>query len=255
MKLKTAIWYRYEKYLKIMGLFFGLLIIPVVGGLVASRLNNYEIFVPDAPFLFVLCCIMSFVFGVTSYKSVLKFFLQNGVSRQSAHMSFLMSLPIGVILAVAESIVHTVVTCISELTVNGQVTNAGHTDIFSHFFFYQGGMLKIFIYRIIIEALAFMMLLSLGYLISAIFSSMKPFYKLIVVIVLTATIIFSFIISAISDSYASLGIPNWLAFLCFFVFGGIGSFYMSHFVASMIILTVLFSSISQLIIRKAVIRK
>lgn len=255
MKLKAAVLYRYDKYLKAIGLFCGLLLIPAIGALIATKMNNYEIFYRGSFYMFALCAILSFVFGVTSYKPVFKFFLQNGVSRQSTHISFVLSLPIGVVLALAESIYHNVCVRISEALISSTVNKKAWFDMFSTTFNYNGSAVKIFILRVIIGALAFMMLMSFGYLMSAIFSGMKPFYKLIVSVVLVVLIILSFVISSVTDSYASMGMPTWLAFLAFFALGGIGSYYIDHYIAAMIILTVLFTSISHLLIRKAIIRK
>lgn len=255
MKLKAAVLYRYDKYLKVIGLFCGLLLIPIIGALIATKMNNYEVFYRESFYMFALCAILSFAFGITSYKPVFKFFLQNGVSRQSTHISFVLSLPIGIILALIESVYHNVCCRISEAIVTNTGDRGAWFDLFSKTFNYNGSAVKIFILRVVVEALAFMMLLSLGYLLSAIFSGMKPFYKILVIAVLVVLIILSFIISSITDSYASMGLPTWLAFLSFFAFGGIASFYIDHFIAAMIILTVLFTSISHLLIRKAIIRK
>lgn len=255
MKLKAAVLYRYERYLKAIALFCGLLLIPIIGALIATKMNNYEIFYRDSVIMFALCAIMSFIFGVTSYKPVFKFFLQNGVSRQSTHLSFVLSLPIGIVLALAESVYHNVCARVSEALTSGTADKVAWFDMFSRVFNYNGSAIKIFVLRVIIGSLAFMMLMSFGYLMSAIFSGMKPFYKLIVSVVLVVLIILSFVISTVTDSYASMGMPTWLAFVAFFALGGIGSYYIDHYIAAMIILIVLFTSISHLLIRKAIVRK
>ena len=255
MKLKAAVLYRYQKYLKAIGLFCGLLFIPVIGALIATKMNNYEIFTRDSFYMFVLCAILSFIIGITSYKPVFKFFLQNGVSRQSTHLSFILSLPLGIVLAFAESVYHNVFVRVSEMLTDSTGVKTAWYDFFSRSFNYNGSPLKIFVLRVVIGSLAFMMLMSFGYLMSAIFSGMKPFYKLIVSVVLVVLIILSFVLSSVTDSYASMGMPTWLAFIAFFALGGIGSYYVDHYIAAMIILTVLFTSVSHLLIRKAIVRK
>lgn len=255
MKLKAAVLYRYKKYLKAIGLFCGLLLIPIIGALIATKKNNYDIFYRDSVYMFILCAILSFVFGVTAYKPVFKFFLQNGVSRQATHLSFVLSLPIGVVLAFAETVYHNVCVRISEALISGADNKVDWFDMFSRVFNYNGSPLKIIVLRVLIGSLAFMMLMSFGYLMSAIFSGMKPFYKLIVSVVFVVLIMLSFVLSSVTDSYASMGMPTWLAFVAFFALGGIGSYYVDHYIAAMIILIVLFTSISHLIIRKAIIRK
>jgi hypothetical protein len=253
MKLKAAVLYRYEKYLKVIGLFAGLLIIPIIGALVATKKNNYPIFDRYSLYLAGICAVMSFVFGITSYKPIFKFFLQNGVSRQSTHASFILNLPVCVVLAAVECLIHNTVVLISNQMLSS--ANKPFTDAFADIFNYQGGVLKILVMHIIIESLAFMMLMSLGYLLSAVFSGMKHFYKVLVIAVLAVIIILSFILSAVTDSYISLGMPAWIAFILYFIFGGLGNFYLNHFISSMIILIILFTSISHLLIRKAIVRK
>ncbi|MEG2080328.1 MAG: hypothetical protein RRZ68_02055 [Oscillospiraceae bacterium] len=103
MKMKNATKHQYLQLLPVLGLYSGLLL-TVFFALMSTKKMSYFIITPfPSPFFFA---VLFFAFGIIYYNKNFNYFLQNGVSRQTYHWSFLMTLPIVIIAAVIDAFIY-----------------------------------------------------------------------------------------------------------------------------------------------------
>ncbi len=100
MKITGAVKYRYAKLLKPTGIFFILVLMISAVALILGRADNTSKTMIEGiyGFIYYLGILLAFILGIMSYKSDLKFLLQNGTSRQVIHGSFFLSLPVNLII-------------------------------------------------------------------------------------------------------------------------------------------------------------
>lgn len=237
MNLKNAILYRYNNNLKMFGLFIVLITAIDLAIVISSKLFNMSGFVGNFISLTFFVVIGFFlVLGMISYEAPLRFYLQNGLTRQNAHLSFLASLPICLIGSLFERIITIVVCRVSygkfEYKEMESYTNALAT--------YNSSFLK----DVLLGALLFMTIMSLGYFINVILKSVRPLALIIVGVVIAALIgvDMALFITQIKMAPAILWIPQ-----IFFRGSTLGESIVSHFVASLIILTVAMLSVAHII--------
>lgn len=112
MSLKNAVSYRYKNKLLYFCLYYVMIILVQVGKIIAMKKYNDtagrgEVIIASAVFLFII--------GLLSYKSDLKMFVQNGLSREKSFLSFLAFVPVALIQAVIDTLIYRV-----------QISTVGH---------------------------------------------------------------------------------------------------------------------------------
>ena len=180
MKLKSALKYRYQKNLKLIGIFYLALTVITLVAFITKRLYPYSvgIFNDGVDIFYYLTAIVSFIIGYLSFKEEQGFFVQNGATREQAHKSFIGYLPITVVFALAERL-FTFLFC--------KIIKVDYSHFLSTRVAIEN---RPFIDDVFYEALALMCFLSFGYLIAIIIRRIKPIY-IILAIVLVVVALFA----------------------------------------------------------------
>lgn len=233
MNFKYAVEYRYKKYFKILTL-YGLLSLAAFIAMAITSLKQHDKSLADTSILFYISIGLSVIFGVISYDSEMKLFRQNGITRQQTHFSFLASLPVCLIAAIYERVYMTLLSLI---------INKGSKpcySILSDIFGYKSSFVK----NVLLEALIFITLMSIGYCLASILKSVKPIPLMIGIAALI-------IIIAIDISMVSLEkklMPEIYYIPQLFLVGSAhGEILVKHFIAALTMLTASSLSISHII--------
>ncbi len=239
MKLGNAVKYRYKKLFKAAAVYFVLLCTVILAGLIASFISKTDrsinlVYVSDiaANFSFYITVILSFFFGICSYKSDFKFLMQNGVSRQSIHLSFIASLLINAITVFINTVIAVIVCLIAD--------TLGAEDVF-------------YPKQFITLTLICCALMCIGYFISAFIYSVKSMHKIITAGVI-ALLFLLFVLFWHLKCQGSLLVILYAVYG--FLFGSLTGFiYFGHLVAALLCLIAFNLSLSHIITLKAVIKK
>lgn len=175
MKLKSALKYRYQKNLKLIGVFYLALSVIILVPFIAKKLFSYSIgtFEDGVDMFYYLTAVFSFAMGFLSFKEEQDFFVQNGAIRGQAYKSFIGYLPVTVVFALAERL-FTFLLC--------KVIKADY----SHFFSTKAAIEnRTFIEDVLYETLALMCFLCLGYLIAIIIRRIKPIYIILATVLIS----------------------------------------------------------------------
>ncbi|MBE6828341.1 MAG: hypothetical protein E7514_07020 [Ruminococcaceae bacterium] len=230
MKLLNAVKFRYIKLLKLAAIFFVLILVMSVAALISGHKDNSSFEMLDAIYTYVyyLLGALAFIFGVISYKPELKLFLQNGISRQSIHLSFILSLAVNAVTVLAAMGLAAVFS-LATGSLNG-IENP-----------------KPIIILVCIAAM------SIGYCLAAILYSLKPITKIIIV----GALVFAVLMFVLIWIVKMQGDPSVLLYALYcFLFGSVTGFvYMGHLAIALICVTVINLSLSHIIINRAEIKK
>ena len=118
MKLKSAIKYRYSKIFKISAVFYILMLELVIGSFIIKAVNKSD-YAFDTFFPYIIV-VFVFVLGILSYSGYMNMLLQNGVSRQSIHKSFIALLPVNFIFGLI-SVIYNYFDYLSSKSINPDV--------------------------------------------------------------------------------------------------------------------------------------
>lgn len=174
MRIKSALKYRYKKNLKLIAIFYLAFVWITVLALITKRLYpySYGTFKDGVDMFYYMTVIFSFIIGFLSFKDEQKFLMQNGITREQCHKSFLGYLPITIVFALAERL-FTFFFC-----------KAIKVD-YSHFLSTRVVIEdRMFITDVIYETLALMCFLSLGYLLAIIIRRVKPVYIILAIVLI-----------------------------------------------------------------------
>lgn len=239
MNFKYAVLYRYERLAKLSGIVYLLTAVPCIGLIVSNFIYKENYYNLVSTVILFVTLTLSLVFGVTSYEGDLKFFLQNGITRQQTHLSFIATLPICLIISFIERALSYILSIILNKTSSYDKVDHLFADYFS--------CSKNFINDMLIGALVLITLMSLTYMIKCIVKSFKPLILILIAVVLV-------VIVGIDLTMYSLGKKSspelyYLPQLFF-----LGSFYgerlLRHFIASLTIVNVFTLSVSHIITLK-----
>ena len=203
MRLKNALKFRYKKNSKLIGVFYIALAAIVLFALVIKKLYPHGLgtFKDGVDILYYLTAILSFIVGVLSFKDEQKFFVQNGITREQCHKSFIGYLPIAIGFALAERI-FTFLFC-TVIKVD-----------YSHFLSTRVAVGdRPFIVDVLYEAIALMCFLSFGYLISIIIHKIKPIYIILAIILIVVALFADY---SLSQVYGLLPIFAYVPRLIYF---------------------------------------
>ena len=250
MKLKSAVKYRYKKIFKISAIFYILMLELVIGSFIirAVTKSNYAL---DNFFPYIM---YGFTFGIgaASYSKELNLFLQNGVSRQHIHLSFLVLLPINLafaVISVLDDLMFWLVDRASNPLVDYYSTHAFHFIVFKY---PESLALKILI-DIVLVTLCYATLMSYGYMAGAIIRSMRTFYKVIVCVIIVVIGALLYVINQVDNTIIEELFLTLRAFLggnCYAEYG-----YVSNFIVALIICISICVAIAHLLIRKATLKR
>lgn len=270
MKLKSAVKYRYSKFLSVAVFYYVILLFVVIAKAIVSY--KYKTNLISAEVIFASSALL-FLFGVCSFKPEFKLCIQNGASRQDAHNSFLLFMPITVATAIVDSAFYYIMLPIcnrfSDIGIKGiwsgtypnQVFTetswseaVGRWDFFAGIFGYEsakGGYVVLM--HILLSVLTYMALLSLGYMIAGVVYRLNRLGKIILPVIIVS-------VFAICFAYGTLVIGDGsvlgMYFVASFLFGApMSTAYINHYIAALIMLIVIFTSGAHLLIRKAIPKK
>lgn len=174
MRFKSVLKFRYKKNLKLIGVFYIALAAIVLFALITKKLYPYSlgIFKDGVDIFYYLTAIFSFIIGFLSFKDEQKFFMQNGITREQCHKSFIGYLTITVGFALAERL-FTFLFC-KAIKVN-----------YSHFLSTRVVIEnRTLVADVIYETLALMCFLSLGYLVAIVIRRVKPAYIILAIVLI-----------------------------------------------------------------------
>lgn len=233
MRLKSALKYRYKKNLKLIGIFYLAFALITFVAFITKRLYpySYKSFSDGVDMFYYMTAIFAFIVGLLSFKDEQIFFIQNGITREQCHKSFLGYLPITVVFALAERL-FTFLFC-----------KAIKVD-YSHFLdvsFNIGN--RTFIADVIYETIALMCFLSFGYLISIIIRRVKPVYIIIGIIAIIVALFADYSLSETNGVLPSFAyVPRLIYFGSAF-----NEFIPLNFVVSHILTVCILLSISHIL--------
>lgn len=169
MKLRSALKYRYKKNSKLISIFYFAFALIVFVAFITKRLYPYSFgtFNDGIDIFYYLTAMFSFVIGYLSFKEEQEFFVQNGVTREQSHKSFIGYLPITVVFALAERLFTFIFSKIIRVDYSCFLSTRVTIEN------------RPFIDDVFYEALALMCFLSLGYLVAIIIRRVKPAYIVI----------------------------------------------------------------------------
>lgn len=207
--------------------------------------NKDKLVVPE---VFVATAIFLFVAGLNSFKPQLKFFTQNGFSRQNIYWSFTAFLPITILIAVVDYAIYSIQLFAGVLLTHETVTYADYCPLKFNGTF---GNAQAVLITILTNALIYAAVMSLGYMVSAMFYRLNKIGKILVAVTIPSALVFTSIISEISGIDGPL-----ISFAKAMLFGSPYKIhYLGHFVCVLVLSVVLFLSASHLLIRKAPIKQ
>lgn len=181
MNIKNATLYRYIKYLKLSVAFYALLTVIVALIAFVRHLYPHEMNgLAEVNTIYFLTAIFTFVLGLLSFKEEQNMFVQNGLTRQKSHFSFILSLPICVLFALLERLY---TYCMSS------IFKASYMHFMGNKFMIQNGS---FIMDVVLETLGLACILALGYLVAVWSIRVKIIYRILTVIVIAFGIIAEF---------------------------------------------------------------
>ncbi len=176
---------------------------------------------------------VAFLLGIISYKTHFKFLLQNGVSRQHIHLSFICSLVYAVLLYIENAGFHFLFSYVAHLTAK---TDAPfNVNIPSE-----------------VLILVYATLMCVGYLASCFIYSTKPLTKIITASAAVLAVLIFILRMVQLDGQAEIAI---VAVYCF-IFGSVsGYIYTWHVAAAMLTVILFCLSVSHMITLKATVKK
>lgn len=237
MKLSNAVKYRYHKLLKATGVYYVLVATVFIVGVIASLVykkdfnSNMQYLAVFSTYLFYLGGALAFFFGICSYKTEMKFFLQNGVSRRNIHLSFIASLFVNVVTLAVTVALNALFGKIAYGCLDGDLN------------------LK----TILTALLTYITLMSIGYFISSFVFSVKPINQII-----TAGVIAFIVLLFVLIWHVKLGGSLVVVYLavCSFLFGSLTGFiHYGHLVAALMCVIAFSLSLAHIITLKAVVKK
>ena len=251
MKLKSAIKYRYNRMFKISAVFYILMLELVIGSFIIKGVTKSD-FAFDT-FFSVIMWAYTFILGFVSYTGEIDVLLQNGVSRQSIHKSFIALLPLNAVFAFV-SVMYDFLDFLLMKGTNASGSFSCYHLFYGLYFSMPKSVLLQMIIDFILVAAAYIMLMSLGYMLGSVSRSMKLFYKVLFGAIVVALTVLAFTL------YNYMGV-EWFDYSIYIVrafFRGTIAPEFSrkgNFVFSMLILTVINTSIAHLLINRAAVRK
>lgn len=197
MNIKNAVQYRYIKYLKLASVFYALLTVIAVIVTFAKHLYPYKTDgLDNFKIINYLSLIFIFILGYLSFKEEHSLFAQNGLTRQSSHFSFIMSLPVCVLFALAERLYTSSMNAVLKI---------GYMHYMENYFILQN---KSFALDVVFETLSFACVFAFGYLIAVWSERVKLVYRILTVIIIAFGIITEFALADSTVSAAAKMIPE-----------------------------------------------
>ena len=237
MKTVNAIKFRLSSLLKITLYFFLLIFAISLAALIAGIKDRTAISNINAIYTYsgYLLTVLAFFFGLCSYKTNFKFLLQNGVSRQHIHFSFIVSLIINAVTVLCNTLLYTVFFLLARALTG------------SDMLFEDGMAEKLIMIPVCIAIMSF------GYLLAAFAYSTKTITKIIT----AGVIVFCLLMFVLFWIVGSEGDPMVILFAVYsFLFGSVTGFvYTSHLLAALCCVTVFCLSLSHIIINRAAIKR
>lgn len=243
MNLRNAILYRYERLAKLSGVVYLLMAVPCIIIIISSFFYKENIYNIVETIILFVSLTLPLIFGVTSYEGDLKFFLQNGVTRQQAHWSFVATLPICLAVSFFERVFCYIMSAFLNKTADYEKVNHLFADYFS-----SG---KNFINDMLIGAAVFITLMSIAYMIKCMVKSFKPVTLILIVVALVVIIGVD-----IATNYTGKTLVPELYYVpqLFFLGSVYGERLLGHFIASLTIVNIFTLSVSHIITLKLPIK-
>ncbi len=203
MKIKSALKYRYKKNLRLIGVFYLAFVVITFVAFMTKRLYpySYKAYEDGVDIFYYMTAIFLIVMGFLSFKDELKFFVQNGITREQCHKSFWGYLPITIGFALAERL-FTFLFC--------KAINVDYSHFLSTRVILEN---RAFIADVIYETLSLMCFLSLGYLIAIILRRIKRVYIAMGVIVIVVALFADYSLSQIDGLLPNFAyVPSLICF-------------------------------------------
>ncbi len=250
MKLKSAVKYRFFKTAKITGIFYALMFELLIGAFIIRGVTRTNTGIED--FFPFIMYIFTFVLGLNAYSKELDMFLQNGITRQCSHYSFIALLPINLVYGLIS-------TLTDYLFFRVDTASDPKTEFFSSHCLGAGFKMpdsmisQIFLYTVMV-AFIYTLSMAFGYMIGSLSRSMKLFYKVLFGTVLVAVFIFFVTLWQLYN-------PDWfetIAIILRTFFLGVGTSPFgrtTNFIIATLVLSTVNLSVAHLLIRKSTIKK
>lgn len=252
MKFRSAVKFRYSKIFKISAVFYILMLELVISSLIIKAVNKSD-FAFDSFFPYVMWGFV-FVLGIISYAGELNMFLQNGISRQTTHKSFIALLPVNFIFALVSVLYDFFDYFITDKTSNLNVEfYCSHTFPGVGFTAPESTFAKIIFYTFIV-AFTYILIMTLGYMLGAISRSMRTFWKVLLGSVIIAVCVFGFVLYDYFNfewySYVMQVLRGFFLGVYHASYGRIG-----NFITAILVLCIINLSVSHLLINRGTVRK
>lgn len=253
MKTKAAIKYRYFTALKSFGILASLMIEVVIGVILVNYFvtkGTLEISSQFCRYIDVPLMLFAFYIGKQSYASTLKMFLQNGVSRQHTHLSFIALLPLNMALWTLGFLLKFIIY-LSEyiLGLSDKLFSVSSAYFFSTCYDSTNmGEAKFFFATVAV----FIFSMSFGYMLSAISYSVKMFYKIMAIIIISIAIVAAIYITK-GSKIVIMVLKVFFTGSLFFISPRYNS--VAFLLAAITIMTVICLSVAHLLIRSETIRE
>ncbi|MBE6836003.1 MAG: hypothetical protein E7515_07130 [Ruminococcaceae bacterium] len=252
MKLKSAIKYRYQKVFKTSLIFYILMLELVIGSIIVKTVNKSD-FAFDEYFAIIMWG-FTFVLGIISYTGELNMFLQNGVSRQTTHKSFIALLPVNFVFALISVLYDLFDYFITKKASNPKVEfDCQHIFPGVRFLMPESMFGKIIVYTLLV-AVTYVVIMTFGYMLGSVSRSMKLFYKVLFGAVIIAIAVFFVVLY---DYFSFEWFDYTVMALRSFFLGGYLAEYgrIPNFITALTVLCVINLSVSHLLINRATVRK
>ena len=252
MKLKSAVKYRYSKIFKISAVFYILMLELVIGSVIVKAVNKSD-FAFEEYFSIIMWGFM-LVLGIISYTGELNMFLQNGVSRQTTHKSFIALLPINFVFALISVLYDLFDYFITKKAVNPNVEFFCHHTFPGVSFLMPESMLGKIVVNTLLVSIIYVLIMTFGYMLGSISRSMKLFYKVLFGAVIIAIAVFFVVLY---DYFSFEWFDYIMMALRSFFLGGYLAEYgrIPNFITALIVLCVINLSVSHLLINRATVKK
>ncbi len=231
MKLKSAVEYRIIKNSKLLALTLIPMLFLVMFSSAVYMLYK-ENTLCNSGIIFYIVGWYALATGFLSFATDFNFLSQNGLTRNEIHWSFILMLPISVVYSVLERLIYSLNCLLSKGTYHsfyGAWFNIERRNI---------------VLDILIETVAIITLMSIGYFIATFLHRVKLIYKLLTVIIIIFGVVAE---AALTDTKTLFNIPMFMIVLPDFFLGSLqGEFLLPHILASQIIISLFVLSLAHI---------
>lgn len=230
--MKQAIMYRLTNLGKMFG--FMMLAMCLIVFVISIGVLQYRSIsdLCNSGIMFYVIAILSALCGWLSFDKDFNFLSQNGITRSQIHWSFVAVLPVSLVFSMAERLLH-FISC--------RINGAEYHSFLGALFYIER---RNVILDILIESVSIIMILCIGYFLSAFVHRVKLIYGVLLVIIVVLGIIAEFTFAQTKDSY---GVPLFVIAMQDFFLGSLqGELLIPHLIASQTLVSLIALSLSHI---------